>query len=406
MMKMNLPESILQFVNRQETIPMLPADRTYPYSDYVWKVTACILLSGKIKPKSGDGLPNLTDTNRVCKEANFDQYYLLRMASFLLASEVIENHLDSYKKGKQFHAFWGDNLVKLQTVVRQGLLTLVQRYTPFHSWRPTFSLHSGLIEFLILFFTSFEERALRYDKIGELFLAFSVLPEKELIALAKNLAIPYTDLSVYQWKHWLDPKGQEALIRSLFDAGWAYVDQQQEIDWFFLSRTGRAILGIDSAPPRPLKAEDFRVLPNLCVFAGADLPVEKLIPLFRYCRIKRTDRIFEFQLDRKAMNEMSSRTSPGRELLNLLKELEPLPSGIRSLLEEKPEIEGILRIQACSAIVKPENPAMLSKIRNHNKLKGYIDPGGPPGYLLVKSTSNPANFIKRCQEYGFELKPL
>ena len=106
-MKMNLPESILKFVNQQETIPMPPADKTYPYSDYVWKATACVLLSGKIKPKSGDGLPNLTDTNRVCKEANFDQYYLLRMASFLLASEVIENHLASYKKGKQFHDFWG-----------------------------------------------------------------------------------------------------------------------------------------------------------------------------------------------------------------------------------------------------------------------------------------------------------
>jgi hypothetical protein len=123
-------------------------------------------------------------------------------------------------------------------------------------------------------------------------------------------------------------------------------------------------------------------------------------------RIKRIDRIFEFQLDRKAMNEMPSRTSVGRELLNLLKELEPLPSGIRSLLEKKPEIEGVLRIHACSAIVKPENPAMLSTIRNHNKLKGYIDPSGPPGYLLVKSTSNAVNFIKRCQEYGFEVKPL
>jgi len=406
MMKKKLPESILQFVNQQETIPFRPVDDGYPYSDYVWKAAACILLSGRIRPKSVDGLPNLTDTNRFCKEANFNQHYLFSMASFLLASEVIENHLDSYKKGKQFDAFWGGDLTKLQTVARWGLLTLVQRYTPFHSWRPTLSLHSGLIEFLILFFASFEERALQYDKIGELFLAFSKLPEKELIALAKYLAIPYTDLSVYQWENWLDPKGQEALIRALFDAGWAYVDQQQKIDWFFLSRTGRIILGLDSPPPKLLKAEDFRVLPNLCVFAGADLPMERLIPLFRYCRIKRIDRIFEFQLDRKAMNEMPSRTSAGRELLNLLKELEPLPSGIRSLLEEKPEIEGILRIQACSAIVKPENPAMLSTIRNHNKLKGYIDPGGPPGYLLVKSTSNPVNFIRRCQEYGFEVKPL
>jgi hypothetical protein len=232
------------------------------------------------------------------------------------------------------------------------------------------------------------------------------LAEKELIALAKYLAIRDADLSVYQWKDWLDPKGQQALIRAIFDAGWAYVDQQQKIDWFLLGCTGRIILGLDSSPPMPLKAEDFRVLPNLCVFAGADLPVEKLILLFRYCRIKRINRIFEFQLNRKAMNEMPSRTSAGRELLNLLKELEPLPPGVRSLLEEKPEIDGVLRIQACSAIIKPENLAMLSAIRNHNKLKGYIDPGGPPDYLLVKSTSNPANFIKRCREYGFEVKPL
>jgi hypothetical protein len=405
-MKTNLPESILKFVNQQETIPILPVDRTYPYSDYGWKATACILLSGRIKPKSSDGFPNLADTNRICKEANFDQYYFFRMASFLLASEVIENHLDSYKKGKQFNTFWSGSLVKLQTLARLGLLTLVQRYTPFHSWRSTLSLHSGLIEFLILFFTSFGKRALRYDKIGELFLTFSRLPEKELIALAKNLAIRDADLLVYQWKDWLDPQGQQALIRALFDAGWTYVDQQQNIDWFFLSCTGRIILDLDSLPPKPLKTEDFRVLPNLCVFAGADLPVEKLIPLFRYCRIKRIDRIFEFQLDRKAMNEIPSRTSAGRELLNLLKELEPLPPGVRSLLEEKPEIEGVLRIQACSAIVIPENPAMLSTIKNHSKLKGYIDSGGPPGYLLVKSTSNPANFIKRCREYGFEVKPL
>ena len=117
---MKLPESILQFVNRQETVPIPPADKRYPYSDYVWKAAACILLSGRIKPKSGDGLPNLTDTNRFCKEANFNQHYLFSMASFLLASEVIENHLDSYKKGKQFDAFWGGDLAKLQPVARWG----------------------------------------------------------------------------------------------------------------------------------------------------------------------------------------------------------------------------------------------------------------------------------------------
>jgi len=245
-MKKRLPESVVQFVNQQETIPVPPADKKYPYSDYVWKTAACILLSGRIKPKSVEDLPNLTDMNRLCKEANFNQYYLFSMASFLLAGEVIENDLDSCKKGKQFNAFWGDNLGKLQTVARTGFLRLIERYTPFHSWRPTLSLHSGMIEFLVLFFVSFEERALRYDRIGKLFLAFNKLPE----------------------------------------------------------------------------------------------------------------------------------------------------------------IEGVLRIQACSAIVKPENPAMLSTIRNHSKLKGYIDPGGPPGYLLIKSRSNPVNFIRRCEELGFEVKPL
>ena len=54
-MKSQLPESIRQFVNQQETIPILPPDTVYPYSDYVWKATACILLSGRIKPKSADG---------------------------------------------------------------------------------------------------------------------------------------------------------------------------------------------------------------------------------------------------------------------------------------------------------------------------------------------------------------
>ena len=43
-MKKKLPESILQFINQQETFPILQADKTYPYSDYVWKAAACILL--------------------------------------------------------------------------------------------------------------------------------------------------------------------------------------------------------------------------------------------------------------------------------------------------------------------------------------------------------------------------
>lgn len=405
-MKKKLSASILQFIQQQETIPIHAAEKTFPYSDYVWKAVTCILLSGRIRPKSVDGLPNMTDTNRFCKEANFNQYYLFSMASFLLAGGVIEHHMDSYKKGKEFNAFWGDSLTKMQGVAQEAVLTLIDHYSPFQSWRPTLAIQSGLIEFMRVFFGLFSGQALRYDQIGKLFLSFSKLPESELTALAKELGIRSRDLSVHEWEQWLAPKGQAAMIRSLFDGGWAYVYQKQEVDWFSLTWTGRVMLGLDPSQPRPPKVQDFRVLPNLCIFAGADLSMEKLALLFRYCRVKKIDRIIEFQLDRKAMNEMPSRTSAGRELYDLLKEFEPLPSGFRNILEEKPAIGGALHIKVCSAIVKMEDPEMLSVIRKHNKLKGYIEPGGPPGFLLVKSTSNPANFVMRCREYGFEVKPF
>ena len=47
----------------------------------------------------------------------------------------------------------------------------------------------------------------------------------------------------------------------------------------------------------------FKVLPNLSVLAGADLPPDKLVPLFRHCKIKRIDRVFEFQLDKRQLAE-------------------------------------------------------------------------------------------------------
>jgi len=39
-------------------------------------------------------------------------------------------------------------------------------------------------------------------------------------------------------------------------------------------------------------------------------------------------------------------------------------------------------------------------------LKGYLEPGAPTGYLLIKSSSDPNNFMIRCRELGFQLKPL
>jgi len=63
-------------------------------------------------------------------------------------------------------------------------------------------------------------------------------------------------------------------------------------------------------------------------------------------------------------------------------------------------------IRWCSALVKPESAAVLAAICEHPQLKGYLEPGAPPGYLLIKSRSNPDNFVRRCQDLGFAVHTL
>jgi hypothetical protein len=49
---------------------------------------------------------------------------------------------------------------------------------------------------------------------------------------------------------------------------------------------------------------------------------------------------------------------------------------------------------------------VLEALRGHPQLKGYLEPGAPPGYLLIKSRSAPDNFVRRCQELGFKVEML
>jgi hypothetical protein len=51
-------------------------------------------------------------------------------------------------------------------------------------------------------------------------------------------------------------------------------------------------------------------------------------------------------------------------------------------------------------------PDVLDAIKRHRRLSGYLDPGAPPGYLLIKERSNPHGFIERCRELGFSVKVL
>ncbi len=399
-----IPDIIKQFTDQQDAVPFSPDDHEFPYSGYWWKAVAYILLSGRVKPKSYSASPNMTDVNRVCKEANFDQYFFRRASEFLTAAGVVKNGHDYYEKDKNFGVFLGNDIAAIRSVARNGVLKLIEKENACRSWRPRLVWNAGLIEFLILFFTVFEGYALRYDKIGSIFINFSKWPETSLQALASRSGIDEREISFFNWENRLDKKGQAALLSALFSAGWAYTFLQNKTDWIYLNNTGRVMLGLENTLSKPPEILEFKALPNLCVFAGADLPAEKLITLFRYSRIRRIDRVFEFQLDKKAMNEMPSGTSAGEELKKALQDLEPLPQTIKNLLEDKSETGGILHISSCSAVVKSEDPAMLDVIRKHGKLKGYIKPGGPPGYLLIKSGSDLYNFIKRCREFGFETK--
>ncbi len=402
---------IKQFVERQVTIPAPQENQKYPYSEYWLKAVACILLSGRVKAKV-NGYPNMTDVDRVCKQANFNQYIFEKGARFLVRSKVINSSdrypYNDYREGKNYKSFWSHDLAKIQTVARGTLLDFVQEYTGHQIWKPTTVNNSGLIEFLILFFTSFRNRELPVNMVGKIFLEFSKLPEEAFLPLMDSIG---TSKSIYehdQWKLWLDTKGQEALISAIYSTAWAYTTEHDGADWIYLNHTGQVMLGLESPPPLPQRYTEFKALPNLCVFAGSDLLPEILIPLFRHCKIMRIDRIFEFQFDKKAMSEVPSATSAGEELLKALQELEPLPSTIIGFLEGQSQLkmEGLLRMLYCSAIIKPENPELLSVIRSHPKLKGYIEPRSPKGYLLIKDNASAVNFIRRCEEYGFKVEPL
>jgi hypothetical protein len=86
--------------------------------------------------------------------------------------------------------------------------------------------------------------------------------------------------------------------------------------------------------------------------------------------------------------------------------LEPLPSSVADLMATKSKVGGKVGIRWCSALVKPESAEVLAAIREHPKVQGYLEPGAPPGYLLIKSRSDPGNFVRRCQDLVFKVETL
>ena len=340
--KMTLPDPIRDFVERQVTLPLeilFEGSDTpfYPYGEYWRRAVAAILLSGRIAAKD-DGFPNMTDVNRICKEANFDQCLFEATGRFLITAKIIRpsERSSRYEPAKFSDAFWNHQLQPLQGTARQAFLELVQQFTPFRVWRPTLAVSSMLDGLVALFATAFADLAIPRDQAGNVFLEFSKLPSPDLVDLGKQLGLKKHQCDAGGWDWWLDEPGQQALLSALDVSSWAYTTDHQKQSWIYLSDTARIILGLVTPPELPAPAVDFKVLPNLCVLAGADLPPDKLVPLFRHCKIKRIDRVVEFQLDKRQLTETTLQEPLVRNLREVLEESGPLPSTADSLLRHRP----------------------------------------------------------------------
>lgn len=407
-----LPMSLQHFAHQQPTLPrerlVDPAEtRQYPYGTYWWRAIAGIVLAGRVKPKH-DKSPNMTDVNRLCKEANFNQYLFERVAKFLVNAQIIDVSQDrrAYVPGEYTEAFWQRDLPTLQQASRRAFLAFVQQLTGYQVWRPTIAVQSDLDMLVTLLAAAFAGLALPVERVGPILLAFSQLPEADMRQALEQLGrLPEVWHSLY-WTPWLDARGQQVVLSALYMCEWAYVVEYQGQEWFYISDTARLMLGLEEVLAVPPLTTDFKVLPNFCVLAGIDLPLETLVPLFRYSKIQRIDRVVEFQLNRQHLADMPPKTSGQHELRAVLQDLGPLPATIERLLSDTRTVTGTMRIRGCSAIVKPENAEVLVAIKAHRRLKGYLDTEAPAGYLLLKPRSNPHEFIRRCQELGFTVTAL
>ena len=397
-----MPPALQAWADSQTTMAIPSGDPMFPYSEFWWRTVACVLLSGRVRPKWEKNLPNLTDLTRFCKDANFNQFYFQTAAEFLVAGDVVgANFNEDYQPGKCFEDFWSRDLRRIKTVAQQAVISLIGRFARFHGSRPAL-FSDGVFALIGAFFAALEGRAVPVSQFGKSLLAFSKLPERELASLMKDRNIPFDESN---WESWLDDKGQTALINALYTAAWACETTKEKQDWFCLSQTGRVMLGLEPAPPAPPEVKDFKVLPDRSVLAGIDLDAKTLAVLFRHCRIKRIDRILEFCVDASALKEMPSAASPGKELLRVLKPCAPLPATVLDILEDRvPARGGVVLFRSCRGLIKIENPELLSLIRTHPRLKGYLDRGAPAGYLIIKDGADPRRFLERCEQHGFEVK--
>lgn len=404
-----LPAAVEEFVKAQQTIAITELwgasaeSATSPYGSHWYRAVAAMLRSGRVAANDS-GFPNRTDINRICKEANFNQHIFERVAKLLLAAKVVQpDRARQYVEGVNHGAFWKHRRKGLTEIMRAAVLEMIQDNTGYRVWRPNMAIHASLIEFLILFFTSFSGRAIREDQFGGAMLKFCQLPESALKNLAAGAGLKKDDVSLYHWEHWLDKKGQHALLSALYTAEWAYYGEQQKVGWVVPSPIGLGLLGLGPLPEAPFLATELKADSNLAIYAGAGVEVATLSTLCRFCKIKRIDQFIEFQVDPKRLKEFPDANT---ELRATFAKLDRMPPWLSAVLQTKTSLGGRLGVRYCSALVKPATTEAAAAIRQHPKLKSFLEPGAPPGFLLVKAGSNPNNFLRRCQTLGFEIESL
>jgi hypothetical protein len=415
MNKSQLPATIRHFIEEQATRPVSDvskvrkSDLKSPYGSYWYRAIACMMLSGRVHPKSfADGSPNMTDVNRIGKEANFNQYLFERVARFLVSADVIgERRMEAqYQEGPNIDAFWAHDEKKLPEISRHAVFNDVKKHAGSLPKRATPLDRAHLLEFLTLFFACFKGRAILESKFPEVLRGFSRLPREDLLRVAEELDLKTTAVDPDAWSYWVELKEGKVLIDALGEAEWIYGEEREKVYYICPSEVGLAMLGLDKPLPPPHLPTTLKAGTKLGIFAGTGLERQKLVPLFRHCTIKKIGEVCEFQLDRKRLAQQPAGTSPGEELRKALEDLDPLPPAITELLGTKSKLGGQIDIRGCSALVKPENEDVLKAIRQHPNLKGYIEAGAPPGYLIIKPTSDPFNFIHRCRMLGFTVTIL